>query len=295
MMKSFALLTAMALLPLISINAAPTANGDTVKVIKNAHQVIITEDSTGMKVNIDGAGTNNDYHYVYKNEHKADDKITTAQDEGDWNIKLPFSKTDTTMHHWSAVMNGITIGWGNISSDSKFPEFDNQLSHVFEFGITNFVALQYSSGHGQNVSFGFGANIKSYRLKDKYRFNRTSNGFTVNTYPDSINGKSSNFELFSLQFPLLFNQRLCKHLHLTVGPILNVNVASSFNTHYKIGYTDFNESTTHTHQRIVTWDLMGALTYHGVGIYFRYTPSKVFKSGYGPQFNTWTAGLAIGF
>ena len=40
--------------------------------------------------------------------------------------------------------------------------------------------------------------------------------------------------------------------------------------------------------------MIGAFSFDGLAIYGRYSPSNMFKKGYGPEIkNTWTLGVAI--
>ena len=118
------------------------ATSDTVTVIEQPSQVIITETPSGVKVNVQGSKDDESAKYTYSVEHQANDKVTTSQ-EKDWEIRYPFSKNDESNHHWSIVMSGFYMGGGIHHSWDK-------INNSFEIGLLNFAAINYDTHHGQD-------------------------------------------------------------------------------------------------------------------------------------------------
>ena len=92
-----------------------------------------------------------------------------------------------------------------------------------------------------------------------------------------------------------FSQKIYKKLDITVAGILNWNTYARVDNHYEMNKVEFDTKYKNLKQNKVNFDFMGALTWNQFGLYCRYTPSKFFKDGYGPEIkNTWTLGLTLG-
>ena len=268
------------------------ATSDTVTVIEQPSQVIITETPNGVNVNVLGSKEDDSAKYSYSVEHQANDKMTTSQDR-DWELRFPFYKNDTRNHHWAIVMDGFYMG-GGISHS-----WDN-INNSFEIGLLNIAAISYDSHHGQGISLGVGIHHKSFSIKRPNMLMRdeATNIVSSSFYPNGVEEKNrtSNLNMWALQFPLLFRQKIYKSLAIRVGGIMNWNYKAQVNNHYNIGMTEYNITQRGLKQNKITFDVMGGLTLRSIGIYCRYSPNEVFKKGYGPEIkNTWTLGGTIAF
>ena len=267
------------------------ATNDTVTVIENPSQVIITETPNGVKVNVQGSKENNSANYSYTVEHQANDKVTTSQ-ESDWEIRYPFAKSDS-ISHWAIIMDGFYMGGGIHHSWEM-------INNSFEIGLLNIAAVNYDSHHGQSISLGVGIHHKSFSLKRPNMLVRDEATDIVSTtyYPDGAEAKerTSNLNMWALQFPLMFRQKIYKSLAIRVGGIMNWNYLAQINNHYNIGKSEYHITERGLKQNKITFDLMGGLTGGHIGIYCRFSPNEVFKKGYGPEIkNTWTLGGVLAF
>lgn len=286
MKKTFFLILAMFVMAQVC-----NATSDTVTVIEQPSQVIITETPNGVKVNVQGSKDNQSANYSYTVEHQANDVVITSQ-QRDWDIRYPFSKSDSTSH-WAIVMDGFYMG-GGIQHSWEM------INNSFEIGLLNFAAVNYDSHHGQNISLGVGFHHKSFSLKRPNMLVRDEATNVVSTmqYPDGveIKDRTSNLNMWSLQFPLMFRQKIYKSFAIKLGGIMNWNYKAHVNNHYYIGKTEYSITERGLKQNKITFDLMGGFSLGQIGIYCRYSPNEVFKKGYGPEIkNTWTLGGCIGF
>ena len=286
MKKTFFLILAM-----FAMAQVCNATSDTVTVIEQPRQVIITETPNGVKVSVQGSKDNQSANYSYTVKHQANDVVITSQ-QRDWDIRYPFSKSDSTSH-WAIVMDGFYMG-GGIQHSWEM------INNSFEIGLLNFAAVNYDSHHGQNISLGVGFHHKSFSLKRPNMLVRDEATNVVSTmqYPDGveIKDRTSNLNMWSLQFPLMFRQKIYKSFAIKLGGIMNWNYRAHVNNHYYIGKTEYSITERGLKQNKITFDLMGGFSLGQIGIYCRYSPNEVFKKGYGPEIkNTWTLGGCIGF
>lgn len=222
---------------------------------------------------------------------------TQAADVVDQNeesiVHLPFAKKDEDQKHWSITPSGFYMGLG-VKNGLDI------INNTFEVGLLNVIAVNYNSLHGQNVSLGVGIHHRSYSFKRPNMLARGENSqiVFVDTYPteagDAIKKRSSNLNLWAVEFPLMFKQRIVKKLDITVAGILNWNVFARVDNHYEMNKIESETRFKNLKQNKVNFDVMGALTWDDLGIYCRYTPGKFFKDGFGPKINnTWTLGLFL--
>jgi len=216
----------------------------------------------------------------------------TADEDNDVTYDHPFKSDDDTKH-WSIMSSGVYIGMGVSHSW-------DMINNSFEAGLLNAVAVKYNSLHGQNISLGVGIHHRSYSMKRPNMLERDNNNVVIaGVYPsinvDEIKNRTSNLNMWSMQFPLMFTQRIVKKLDITIAGILNWNYNAQVDNHYEINKIENNTRYKGLKQQTVNFDFMGSLNWNEFGVYCRYSPGKFFKEGYGPEIkNTWTLGLVFG-
>ncbi|MBO7610509.1 MAG: hypothetical protein J6S96_09965 [Muribaculaceae bacterium] len=277
--------------------ALEASSSDTVKVINNPGQVVITQNDEGVMLKVNGNETDTAYCYEYRVTPRSKWRLNTMQLEGsEVEFRHPFSKCDSINKktHFIVFMSDVYFGWGGHSVD--VPDRNVVKKSMSEIGVLNFIALGYQFNKSRyRVSFGMGFNWHRYGLKTPYfwlRDNDGTLGYAEMTEP--FDKHYSTLVVRSMQFPLMFNQELGKHCNVAIGGILNWNCYASFVNSYSIDKSDYNVSTRGLNQRKISFDGIAMLSWGGLGAYFRYAPQSVFKTGYGPEMkNRWTIGLII--
>ena len=284
MKKYLFLLTAM-----LAVAQAQAAAPDTVTVIEQPGQVIITETPSGTVVKVSGTKENENYNYTYTVQHSPNDTVHTMQST-DWDLNVPFMRSSRKEKiHWTIETKGIYFGGGLKTS------FD-LVNNSFNWGILNIASVNYNTLHGQHFSLGVGYDNKRFSLKRPNCFvlDEATGIVGIGTYPNDVKDRSSVLSVRAIQFPLLFQQDLGTDFHIVLGASMNWNVYAKCSTHYKINKTDYDVSYHGIKQNKITFDVIGALSFSGLAIYCRFTPSNMFKQGFGPEIkNTWTLGGAI--
>ena len=216
--------------------------------------------------------------------------VIAADEDSDFEVSHPFKESNS---HWTLEGNGFYMGMG-------VKHNWDAINNSFEIGLLNALSINYNSLHGQNLSLGVGIHHRSYSMKRPGMLVRDNDGVvSMGTYPsESINeikDRSSNLNMWTLQFPLMFRQRIVKKLEIGVAGILNWNTYARVDNHYEINKTDHDTRYKGLKQEKVNFDFMGTLSWKSTGIYCRYSPGKFFKEGYGPEIKeTWTLGLIFG-
>jgi hypothetical protein len=220
--------------------------------------------------------------------------LTAPVDDDDSPIVL-LDKSDAKLNkNWAIFTDGFYLGLG-IKHNWE------PINNSFEVGILNLVGLKYNSLHGQTITLGAGFHHRSYSMKRPNMLTRdaASQIVTVIPYPSEIIGeiknRSSNLNMWTMQFPLMFTQRIYKKLNIGVAGIMNWNVYARVDNHFEMNKTDYDIRHKNLRQNKLNFDVLGSLTWNQIGVYCRYSPGKFFEEGYGPEIkNTWTLGLMIG-
>ena len=221
--------------------------------------------------------------------------VAVAADEGSEEsaYRHPFADDENSTKHWTIASGGFYMGLGIKHSFDK-------INNSFEVGLLNVAAVNYNSLHGQNLSLGVGIHHRSYSMKRPNMLMRGNNSeVIVGEYPstdvDVIKNRSSNLNVWALQVPLMFSQKIVKKLEITVAGIMNWNFLARADNHYEINKIEHDTRYKGLKQEKINFDFMGALSWNQFGIYCRYSPGKFFKEGYGPEIkNTWILGVTLG-
>ena len=217
----------------------------------------------------------------------------SADDDDQLSYQHPFKDDDESTKHWTVTTNGFYLGMGVKHSWEA-------INNSFEIGLLNIAAIKYNSLHGQVLTLGVGIHHKSYSVKRPLMLERGvgSQIVTVGTYPsgntDEIKERSSNLNIWGLQFPLMFKQRIFKKLNVGVAGILNWHTYARVDNHYELNKVEHDAKYKNLNQEKIDFDFMGTLSWDDYGIYCRYSPGKVLKDGFGPEIkDNWSIGFIL--
>ena len=200
--------------------------------------------------------------------------------------------------------NGIVKN-DDVSSKTGF--FNSQ---QFGFNMLEFDFLPYKDG---KLSIGADVEWNWYHLNKDYVWVPQSEGSSqpyisggsiLGILPKGLAGirdvKRSTFSVCTFGFPVNFTHQFGK-LALLVGvtPELNLNGYVQFRG---VNIAGENVKDTRSGARyskniktnLFTWNAHAAISYGGLGLYFKYSPQNVLQQNYGPLFNTFTVGLILG-
>lgn len=276
----------------ICANAQNTTVNDTVVSVKKADNVVITEVDGGVNVLIKGVGEDKDYSYTYK--VKPDSKVSVTQD---WELKLPFtksSKNSSKRNKWAIISGGLYFGFNSTVGESV--DMGVKMGNSLEFAWDRIIAVSYRPfKSGPSFSLGFGVGGKDFTINESlYRFAGNKNGVEFGSYPEGVYPKDSKLSIFSLRVPFNVRQKLGDDFSVSTSAIMNLNTGATVKSKY-ITENDVNieESFKDAPVRKVSFDVMAALNYKCIGIYVKYAPQSVFKTGKGPDFKALTVGFGF--
>lgn len=277
----------MALLGTVTVRGAE--DNDTT-VINNARKVVVIAGDSLQQIRV--MGREGDDSYVYRNTIQLVDSNYVSEQRTyrelnaiGWSVG---KKNDAWRSH------AITLHFGlGVSLPTAVPgEYKMRPFKSFE----GMLWLQYDytpKKRLQTYSVGLGFTARGYGLRDDQMFNKDADGITgLSLYPENTANRRSRISVYSLSIPFFFTQKFGQksHVKLTLGPVLNIN-GGSINSYFEKDDRDYDYTIHKIGIRPVTVDLMAVLRYYGVGLYFKYSPMSVLKSGRGPQFHALSLGV----
>ena len=190
---------------------------------------------------------------------------------------------------WSMHVNlGINIPTGT-PDGVDFAPFRS-----LEFGLT---AIQYDYTPKKmaktTFSAGLGVLWRKYTLSghDKM-FVKNGTVLEIAERDGAMSDLSSNIHTFAITMPLLVKQRFGKEFAVSVGAQLNWNIHGRSNSEFDIGDLEYDINTKDIGYRPFTVDIMAIVhVCKGLGIYCKYSPMNVLKSGRGPEFKSVSLGF----
>lgn len=215
---------------------------------------------------------------------KANDSVTT----NDGAAKTDKDKDDDDDGPWSLhAYIGIDIPLST-PSDVDFAPFRS-----WEIGAT-FLQYDYTPKQSKTtLSAGLGLIFRNYTLSghDKM-FSKVNDQIVVGPRESNMSDLSASIYTMGFSMPLLVKQRFGKNFGISLGAQLNWYCYARANNEYEIGDHEYDINIKDIGYKPVTVDILGIIhVADGFGIYCKYSPMNVMKSGRGPEYNS----ISVGF
>ena len=189
-----------------------------------------------------------------------------------------------------------------LNADQSFLDNKGRVNSEF---VLNLVELRINPYESGMFSIGVDLAWDYYRLNKDHLWLPTSDKTGVDIASREASGfskiKRSNLTVRSVSIPVSFDQSFGKcNLRIGIAGEYNYAGVSKFkaidNNGTTIKETKSGERFSDSIKvRPFTYNVFGALSFGGLGLYVRYNPMPQFEEGFGPQFEkTLTFGLVCG-
>ena len=263
---------------------------DTVKVINNSKQILIQRSTDGNST-ITILGDKDNPEYFYQLQVSKTDSIDV--DDFILNANFPFTHNQNRKEVIEYdVARNIYFGIAAPCEGNK------AISTSIELGIMQLGGITYTpTCQGFSISTGLGFGYRQYSLKSDFFLESGSDRILSVIPADSeISDCSSRIGSFYLQIPVLLTQKIYHKFAISGGAILNFNTYTTATTKFKSDNTYFEHTFKGSHQKPITIDLYATVGFKdAVGAFVRYTTSKMFDNGFGPDVKSITAGITLNF
>ena len=275
----------------IAIGAAAEETPDTLTRISNVDTLTVVRTPDGIKVRARGRADNPDFLYEYAAQYAPD---TTAN--GGWGLTLPFLSgySDSRQHH-GRKNTAFNVDF-EIYAGTSIPTGHTPVGASFEVGISRLLNAGLHLGGGFSINAGAGIGYLQYAVGDGMTFASEGRRLLLVARPEGLTGHSARLRMWRVHIPVMFTQKLSRRAYISAGTWLNFN----FGARARSSQTVADQTTTHTfkelHTRTLSADLLLAAGFRGIGgVYLRYAPTGLFRSGWGPEFNSVSVGYIVNF
>lgn len=274
-----------------SLQTSAEVVGDTI-VIKDVDKVRIENGANEQRILIEGARYDSDFKYKqtipYSDSSVVKSELKSKRDAENYVVKDNKEPNKVS----KVEPNGyVHLGLGTMVGTPDGYSFKVWPSWEIGAGIT---ADWHPYGKKNVWSIGFGIEWRYYRMSNASYWVKNNGVMSLVPYADGLDDKKSSLSAFSLQVPVTYTHYFTDEdgWGFTLGGIVNFNTGAHTNRQYSVGDEDFDISLNKIGQRPVTIDLLAVVRIPSFpDVYFKYSPTKFFKNGRGPEMNQLSFGV----
>lgn len=265
---------------------------EAITTVIGADRLVITEDSTGVKAIISTEGVERIIEQSYS---ESTPFVSHLNQQG---FSFTGNKTESKASvSWDMISNGL--GFGFCSAPGASEAAGIEMGKSFELSWLNIIAVQARNRYGNSFSLGVGITWRNYRTTLDHNFIVTDGQVETGSYPEGVRPRLSRIKIFSVQFPLLYSQRLPfgiskDKMDLKFGPIFNLNSHASVLTSWKDGDRLSEYKVNGINVRPFTIDLFASVRFRAFcSLYVRYSPYRALTGHRQPNFHQFSTGLML--
>lgn len=273
-------------------SAQTVAEPDTIAVLSDASRVSVTRTDTNTVITVTGADNAPDAYYEFTADHGTPVTDMLSLKDPDWSPAFPFTSSRRRHSVYKTTWFANTVVGASVPLSASAG-----MQASFEGGFMSVVAANWQPWRqGPTLSVGAGLLLKMFAVGDGMRFECDGRHLMLVPVGDGVRDYGSRLQMFSFTVPVTLRQNIYRLFGVTLGAVINFNSYAKAGTHYTTADNCRYDATFKgLHQRLVTVDLMAAAGYDDVGVYVRYSPSRLFSDGWGPRMRSLSVGLILAF
>ena len=292
------------LIAALSVVAGMQANDkaytDSINIV-NPNSVKVIEKDGKVTIEINGQKDNSDY--IYSRTIEPSGESVVREENRRMGFRIPFVDRDfrsgnVVKRRQNFFDASLCLGGFGFVMPLNAPDALNfKTWQTVEWNFDHLVNVEYYPRDRRHTHFrlGFGMQWRIFGL-DNMRWMRADDlTLTAVPWDSELHDRHSQINTYSLTIPFAIVQPLGSDFKLTAGAKACFNIHAKVYNRFSIDDVDYTESFGNLHQRVVTPEIFGALTWEGIGVYVNYAPCGLIKSGKGPDLESITIGLAIAY
>lgn len=232
-------------------------------------------------------------------ENLTDEKFVDEKFPGGWDFSLPLRTKKTSSAKTDLVLGSGGLGIGFVDALGCPEGMNVKMGQSLEFNWSDMIALKLKMKNRNSISLGMGMLWRNYRMTDQNRFVQDSDGtIGIEPYPVGANPNFSRLHTTSMTFSLKYSHKWGHGWKVGVGPELAITPGGnkhnrSLKTRYELDDHKYKDKTYNVHVNPVTMNMVASLSYKGIGLYARWSPSNVLDTNYGPNFTSLSTGIVL--
>lgn len=272
--------------------SATFANADENRTaIYGAKSILITETPDGMKAVVKTDSDSMLFEQTYQPGATVVSRLNSS------GFSLTGSKRKYQSTGWNLITSGL--GFGFCSAPGAPGAVGIEMGKSFELSWLNILAAQSTNRFGNSFSIGVGINWRNYRTTLDHRFTVTDGIVGTGDYPEGVTPRLSRIKIFTVQFPVLYTQRLPirlvrDNMALKFGPVFDLNTHASVLTSWRDGKRTSTNKVNGINVRPFTIDLFASVHLAKCfGLYVRYSPYNAFTGNHPLNFHQFSTGIML--
>lgn len=281
----------------LNCNVFSQEGADTIAVLENATDIIVTRLDGMTKVEatiIDEEGVKNPF--VYEVNVENNDSVGEIELKDNWILNPPFIRRNTEILNKPNSVRRDVVFFEHLYAGWRFYYHDNsKVKNFFEGGVRQIVGMQWTKGKRNSSTFSLGLGIgwKMLKAQKGFVFGKENDRLTVLPVAESQKVKSSWVTMMSFQVPVLYSQNFAKDYNFSIGGIINLNSYAVGQTEITDGNVKLKTKYNGLQQNFLTPDLYVFLGGADIGVYFTWSPVSIFQKKYGPELKGFTIGIEL--
>ena len=280
-----------------SVECVGKEKADTVMCFSHPDSVAFITGDKRIELRVMGAGGNPDYYYTFAREFAGDSAEDVVREgNSGLDFTIPFvdhrKKSESRRSKNSFEIGGWGIGFvGAVGGPDNLNINRGSSAEIF---FDRLLGYRVRPWRGKtSFSTGVGIRWRNYRMTGGNRFVKEDGKLSIASYESGSDIKFSRLKMFSLTLPVFYHQEFGRGFELTLGPVVNFNVHGSMKTKYKMNGETRSYSDSNIHQKKVTVDLTGNLSWREIGVYVKYSPMNQLDTEFGPEFKHLSVGMTF--
>ncbi len=219
------------------------------------------------------------------------EEVSSVQFDGSsYSVIFSWKKRKWLRPHWT----GIGMGFMNYNSDN-IPLGSLRMSKSHNFTVNLIDYHKQLSNHWLLVS-GIGMEWSRYHFDQNAGLTKRDGVAFFEPAPEGVDYKSSKLLAYYMTIPLLLEYQPSRNFHVSAGPVVFFKYYSKSQVKYKEDGREIVKNLGRDlNIRPVDLRFRFQIGFDDVALYTYYAPFSMFNKNKGPDLNTYTIGLMLGF
>lgn len=270
-------------------------NGNDTITVERPQQVVIVNNDSLQTVEI--SGKKGDPNYRLRHTFTAGENAESKDIMGKtWNVESIFGNNKPANGWVFLPMPSVHIGYNCALNAPDGMDVHNLGSIEADL---NFFGIGYRKGH--NIFYAdLRVGGKMFNLHGDRMFTKDNGRVTFIPWSATYDSRHSQVMIGSIGIPFNYRYTMNNGFGVTAGVVFNWNMEGRISNSYKVNDATSHingEKMTETFEDInvnpFTMDFETQFDYDGLGLYVKYSPFNVLKSGSAPKFQTISVGIAV--
>lgn len=260
-------------------------------VVEQPGRVIVIKTPTQETLEILGRKDNPEYRYFSTTLLTPEAVSQTKESSRNIDFTLRLNRCEDGTTHTLSMRN---IGFGLVSAIGAPQGMHIDTRTSWEIMWPHLLSWSVTDRSRKNIyMLGAGINWKNFRMTDNNRFIKEGNHVSLGHYPEGATPDFSRIKVFSLSLSPAYRHKLSRHWAVEFSPGIHFNTYSSIKTRYEQEGIKHKLLEKGLRVNPISLDLTASLHYRWLGVYAKYSPTPVFRNGFGPDFRTFSFGIVL--